>query len=365
MVYFGQMPNSNVLFSNNLIAWYLRNKRDLPWRNTNDPYRIWLSEIILQQTRVAQGLPYYLKFLLAFPTVNDLAIAPEDEVLKLWQGLGYYSRARNLHTTAKMVSNEMYGIFPRTHKELIKLKGVGDYTASAIASFCYNEAEAVVDGNVYRVLARVFGIATPINSTTGQKQFRILAQDLLDKMQPGTYNQAIIEFGAQFCVPQNPDCENCIFKHICVAYKSNSVSELPVKIKSKPVVKRYFNYLVIISKNEKTILQQRLGKGIWHKLYEFPLIESSEEIGLHELRKTEKFIELTKGLKFESIVLYNEVAVIHKLSHQHLNTRFWIVEENSSIENENMENLIPISQIETYPVPVLIENFVSEFFQSY
>lgn len=366
MVYFGQMPNSNVFFSNNLIAWYLRNKRDLPWRNTKEPYRIWLSEIILQQTRVAQGLPYYLKFIEAFPTVQDLAEAPEDDVLKLWQGLGYYSRARNLHATAKLVSNEMNGVFPITHKELIKLKGVGDYTASAIASFCYNEAEAVVDGNVFRVLSRVFGIATPINSSAGQKQFRILAQELLNKQHPATYNQAIIEFGAQYCIPQNPDCGNCTFKNFCVAYNTHKVQELPVKIKSKPIFKRYFNYLVIISSKQETILKQRLGQGIWHKLYEFPLIETSEEVELPQLLEMQEFHQLTQSINIESVLLYNEVDVIHKLSHQHLHTKFWIVEEsNSDLEIEKTKNLVPISKLNSYAVPVLIENFVSEFFEGY
>lgn len=360
MDYFRQMPKTNAFFAKNLIPWYLRNKRALPWRTTRDPYRIWLSEIMLQQTRVAQGLPYYLKFIEAYPTVNDLAAAPESEVLKLWQGLGYYSRARNLHATAKIVSNEMNGIFPNNYKGLLKLKGVGDYTASAIASICFNQPEAVVDGNVFRVLSRVFGISTPINSTNGQKQFKELAQQLIDKNEPGTFNQAIMEFGARHCVPQNPDCESCIFNHHCAAFQTKMVDKLPVKIKAKPIKKRYFNYLVVISKNEKTFLQQRLGKGIWHKLYEFPLIESSEEINLKKLQATPQFNEFTQNLNIESVVLYNEKPVLHKLSHQHLNTRFWIVETL-----EERDSFVHISEIEYYAVPVLIENFVSEFFENY
>ncbi len=360
MDYFAPMPQSSNFFINNLIPWYLRNKRNLPWRTTRDPYRIWLSEIMLQQTRVAQGLPYYLKFIDAFPTVKDLAEAPESEVLKLWQGLGYYSRARNLHATAKIVSNEMHGIFPITHKDLMKLKGVGDYTASAIASICFDKPEAVVDGNVFRVLSRVFGIFTPINSTAGQKQFKELAQELIDKTQPGTYNQALMEFGARYCIPQNPDCANCIFSHQCVAFEKKMVSELPVKIKAKPIKKRYFNYLVIISKNEKTVLQQRLGKGIWHKLYEFPLIETSKEINLQGLKNFSHFQEVTANLIIENISLFNEKPIIHKLSHQHLNTRFWVIEILQATENA-----IPISEVKNYAVPVLIENFVSEFFEDY
>lgn len=354
------MPIIAPYFSNKLIVWYLQNKRELPWRNTTNPYYIWLSEIMLQQTRVLQGLPYYLKFVEAFPKVEDLANAPENEVLKLWQGLGYYSRARNLHATAKMVAQEMNGVFPNNYKNLLKLKGIGDYTASAIASISFNQPEAVVDGNVYRVLSRIFGISTPINTTIGQKEFKNLAQQLLDNEQPGTFNQAIMEFGAGYCVPQNPDCENCIFNDSCVAFQQKKVSLLPVKIKAKPVKIRFFNYLVFLSENERTILQQRNGKGIWYKLYEFPLIETSQEITLSALKKLPEFQEFSESIKIESISLYNEKPVLHKLSHQHLNTRFWIVETS-----EEMQATIPISEVGNYAVPVLIENFVSEFFENY
>ncbi|HLT49739.1 MAG TPA: A/G-specific adenine glycosylase [Aequorivita sp.] len=354
------MPKIAPYFSNKLIAWYLHNKRELPWRNTLNPYYIWLSEIMLQQTRVLQGLPYYLKFVEAYPKIEDLANAPEDEVLKLWQGLGYYSRARNLHATAKMVSKEMNGVFPNNYKDLLKLKGVGDYTASAIASISFNQPEAVVDGNVYRVLSRFFGISTPINTAAGQKEFKKLAQRLIDKDQPGTFNQAIMEFGARFCVPQNPDCENCIFNDSCVAFQQKKVSELPVKIKSKPVKKRFFNYLVILSENENTILQQRLGKGIWQKLYEFPLIETSEEVNLLTLKNLPQFQDFSKKLKIENISLFNEKPLVHKLSHQHLNTHFWIIETS-----EEAETTVPISEIKNYAVPVLIADFVSEFFENY
>jgi A/G-specific adenine glycosylase len=354
------MPKIAPYSSKKLIVWYLQNKRDLPWRNTNNPYHIWLSEIMLQQTRVLQGLPYYLKFIEAYPKVEDLASAPEDEVLKLWQGLGYYSRARNLHATAKMVAKEMDGIFPNNYKDLLKLKGVGDYTASAIASISFNQPEAVVDGNVYRVLSRFFGISTPINSTAGQKEFKQLAQELIDKEQPGTFNQAIMEFGARYCVPQNPDCENCIFNDSCVAFQQKKVAQLPVKIKSKPVKQRFFNYLVILSENERTVLQQRNGKGIWHKLYEFPLIETSKEIEVSELQKIPQFQDFSEKINIRNISLYNQEAVVHKLSHQHLNTRFWIIETLDETESS-----VPISEIESYAVPVLIANFVSEFFENY
>ncbi|MCG2429892.1 A/G-specific adenine glycosylase [Aequorivita xiaoshiensis] len=350
----------NPHFSKRLISWYLDNKRDLIWRKTVSPYHIWLSEIMLQQTRVAQGLPYYLKFINAYPTVQDLANSPEDEVLKLWQGLGYYSRARNLHATAKRVTEEMNGVFPDNYKDLLKLKGVGEYTASAIASICFNEPQAVVDGNVYRVLSRVFGVSTPINKGNGPKEFKNLAQQLIDKEQPGTFNQAIMEFGARHCVPKNPNCNSCIFNDVCVAFKKNEVEGLPVKIKAKPVKKRYFNYLVVLSDNENTILKQRIGKGIWHKLYEFPLIETLEEVDIETLKNLPQFQDFSENLDFRSISLFNEEAVVHKLSHQHLYTRFWILE---TAKNNQAE--IPISEINKYAVPVLIENFVSEFFENY
>lgn len=354
------MPKKVPHFSKRLIAWYLQNKRDLPWRKTTNPYHIWLSEIMLQQTRVLQGLPYYLKFVEAYPKVENLANAPEDDVLKLWQGLGYYSRARNLHATAKMISEEMNGVFPNNYTDLLKLKGVGDYTASAIASICFNKPEAVVDGNVYRVLSRYFGIHTPINTSLGQKEFKKLAQKLIDKKESGTFNQAIMEFGARFCVPQNPDCENCIFNDSCVAFQQKKVWELPVKIKAKPVKNRFFNYLVVLSENERTILQQRTGKGIWQKLYEFPLIETSEEITISELQRHSEFQSFSENLNIENIALFNEKPVIHKLSHQHLNTRFWIIETS-----EEKETTVPISEVKNYAVPVLIADFVSEFFENY
>lgn len=222
-------------FSNVLVQWYLQNKRDLPWRETSNPYKIWLSEIILQQTRVDQGLSYYFKFLNHFPTVFDLANASEEQVLKLWQGLGYYSRARNLHASAKYIVTVFQGKFPTTYNELIKLKGVGDYTASAIASICFNGPNAVVDGNVYRVLARYYGINTPINSTTGIKKFKALAQRLLNIENAGTHNQAIMEFGATMCKPQNPNCTTCPLNNSCISLEKDLIKTLPVKEKKEPL----------------------------------------------------------------------------------------------------------------------------------
>ena len=343
-------------FAKNLIDWYLDNKRDLPWRSTKDPYFIWLSEIILQQTRVAQGTPYYLAFTSAFGDVKSLADAPQAKVLKLWQGLGYYSRARNLHIAAKYVANELDGIFPATYKGLLELKGVGDYTASAVGSICFDLPNAVVDGNVYRVLSRIFGISTPINTTQGVKDFKALAQQLLDTSQPGTYNQALMEFGARFCVPQNPNCEQCLFQYKCDAYKNKQVSVLPVKLKKLKVKKRYFNYIVLLSEDQKTVLQQRTDKGIWQQLYEFPLVETQQVVDEFELREELQFNQISALYGIDTLTLYKEKAVIHKLSHQHLYTRFWIAQTKSKLPQG-----LPIDKIDTYAVPVLISNFISEF----
>ena len=246
----------------------------MPWKGENDPYLVWLSEIILQQTRVEQGLPYFLRFKKAYPTVNQLAQAPEDEVMKMWQGLGYYSRARNLHGTAKHIAGELKGKFPSTFVEIKKLKGVGDYTAAAISSFVFGERQAVVDGNVIRVLARIFGIDTPYDTTAGKKQITALAQELIDENQPGAYNQAIMDFGATVCTPQAPKCPSCPLQQICIAYKDGRVAELPVKSKKLTIKDRHFNYLLI--KTEKEILiSKRTSKDIWKDLYELPLIETS------------------------------------------------------------------------------------------
>jgi len=342
------------MLSNRLIYWYLQNNRDLPWRKTKDPYLIWLSEIMLQQTRVAQGLPYYLKFTKEFKTVFDLANSDESKVLKLWQGLGYYSRARNLHFTAKMVADKLNGVFPKNYKELLQLKGVGDYTASAIASICYNEPVAVVDGNVYRVLSRYFGISTPINSTKGIKEFKELAQTLIDASQPGTYNQAIMDFGALHCKPQNPLCNSCPLSQGCKALERGLVKELPIKEKKIKIKKRYFNFLVIVSEDNKTVVEERIGKGIWQGLYQFPLVESKKPISEEELISEESF--LNHVAINNEVLLFNQKEIVHKLSHQHLYTKFWIVK----IKEINKEAVL-WQDIKKYPVPVLVDNFLNEY----
>ncbi len=348
-----------MVFSDKILDWYGKNKRELPWRGSTDPYKIWLSEIILQQTRVAQGTPYYLKFINAFPSVIDLANAKEERVLKLWQGLGYYSRARNLHVAAKMVVENYEGQFPDTHSKLLMLKGVGDYTASAISSICFNERQAVVDGNVFRVLSRYFGIATPINSTSGIKYFKKLAQELLHESNVRDYNQGIMEFGAMQCTPKDPDCSTCPLSDSCVALEQKKIHVLPVKLNKTKVKIRFFNYLVplfIDQKGEKSsVLTQRTGKGIWQNLWEFPLLETDKEIDIKEVKK--RCIEVLP-LKTQParISLFNTDSVIHKLSHQHLVTKFWILEIDEPITNR-----ILIKELEKYPVPVLISSFINAF----
>jgi A/G-specific adenine glycosylase len=343
-----------MVFSNILTSWYLQNKRDLPWRKSRNPYFIWLSEVMLQQTRVAQGLSYYLKFTATFPTVFDLAKADESTVLKMWQGLGYYSRARNLHAAAKQIAYELNGKFPTSYSEIIKLKGIGDYTASAIASICFDEPSAVVDGNVYRVLSRHFGIHTSTNSSAGIKEFKTLAQSLIDISQPGNFNQAIMDFGALHCKPQNPLCESCPFAGSCIAFEKKLTKVLPLKDKKIKVKKRYFNFLVIQTADDKTILSERKGKGIWQGLYQFPLIEAAQNISGKELISEDAFIRLFP--ENSSISLFNKKEIVHKLSHQHLHTQFWIVKTKTASEAN-----IDWMDVEDYPVPVLIANFLKDF----
>lgn len=342
-------------FSETLTYWYSVNKRQLPWRQTTNPYYIWLSEIILQQTQVKQGLPYYEDFVATFPTVFDLANANEAEVLKLWQGLGYYSRARNLHFAAKYVVEELQGVFPANYKDLLKLKGVGDYTASAIASICYSEVTAVVDGNVYRLLSRYFGIYTAINSPKGAKEFKALAQELIDIKDPATFNQAIMEFGAVQCKPKSPNCSVCPFNTSCYAFSKDVVGELPVKIKAAKVAKKYFNFLVFLTPNQTTVLEQRQGKGIWQNLYQFPLIESEKALTHKQLHMELESLDVLKGKTFD-LSLYNKDEIVHKLSHQHLYTQFWIVDVDT-----NINGAIPVSEVEGFPVPILIGNFIEAF----
>lgn len=305
-------------FEQELLLWYHNNGRDLPWRQTHDAYVIWLSEIILQQTRVEQGTPYFHRFVDAFPSVADFAAASEDEILRLWQGLGYYSRARNMHKAAKMVMTDFEGVFPTHYKELLTLPGVGEYTAAAISSFSSNEKRAVLDGNVFRVLSRYYGIDIPINSSEGKKVFAQLSQELISDQFPGTYNHAIMDFGAIQCKPKAPNCHDCIFSQECVALAKDIVAELPVKLKAKQSRNRYFHYFIVES--EKGYLMSKRGeKDVWANLYEFPLIETADSMSLEELLMTEEFKQYFDGATVELIVSQSK----HVLSHQNIYASFY------------------------------------------
>lgn len=346
-------------FSNSLIHWYLQNKRDLPWRNTTNPYLIWLSEIMLQQTRVAQGLPYFLAFTEAFPTVFDLAKADEEQVLKLWQGLGYYSRARNLHATAKYIAMELNGNFPENYKNLLQLKGVGEYTAAAIASFSYNEPVAVVDGNVFRVLSRYFNIDSDISDGKTKKEFQNLAQEVLPLDNPALFNQAIMEFGALQCVPKNPNCEDCIFSSSCGALQKKRVSKLPVKSKKTKVSNKFFNYLVLKDVTGNFVVKKREGKGIWENLYEFPLIETEELVSELDFMNQLAEMDFFDQKPNEIFVLHPQI-IQHKLSHQNLYIRFFQLNFDVKLPDSKL-----LTEIEKLPFPIVIHNFMaSNYFNS-
>ena len=341
-------------FSNSLLHWYLQNKRDLPWRNTNNPYPIWLSEIMLQQTRVAQGMPYFLSFMEAFPTVFDLAKADEEQVLKLWQGLGYYSRARNMHKTAQIIAFDFNGNFPNNYNDLLKLKGIGEYTAAAIASFAFNEVVPVVDGNVYRVLARYFDVETDIASSSARKEFTALAKELIPNDNPALFNQAIMEFGALQCVPKNPNCEICIFNTSCAALQKKKVAELPVKLKKTKVTDKFFNYLIFLDDSETTLINKRTEKGIWYSLYEFPIIETENQVDFDTLSNLIQ--ENYSDFEIEAISIYNDNQIIHKLSHQKLHINFYKVEVSNKLMNG-----ISLNSLRNYPFPIVIYNFIEKY----
>lgn len=350
---------SNKFFGEKIIAWYNKSKRDLPWRHTQDPYHIWLSEVILQQTRVVQGLPYYERFVAEFPTITDLANAPIQTILRLWQGLGYYSRARNLHHTAQVIVEQWQGQFPSTYKQLLQLKGVGSYTAAAIASFAYNEPVAVVDGNVYRVLARVFGVELDVNSNEGKKHFAQLAQKLLIGHEPAVYNQAIMEFGALQCTPQNPNCMFCPLQNMCVAFNEGKVDKLPIKSNKLKVKTRFFNYLVIEQAN-KIAMQMRTQNDVWQQLYEFWLIETNiletdfDKLNLPiEIRNLAKQAFITQPIK-----VYK-----HILTHQRIEAQFWHIKLLPDINTSDLSIKFYTQQaIENLPKPVLITTYWKEHF---
>jgi len=384
----------NTFFAQKIIDWYHQNKRDLPWRDTQNPYKIWLSEIILQQTRVAQGMPYYEKFIENFPTVQELAQADEETVLRLWQGLGYYSRARNLHAAAKYISDDLNGIFPTNYLEIKKLKGVGDYTAAAISSFAFDEVQAVVDGNVYRVLARFFGIEKDITSNEGKKEFRELAQKLIDKKQPAIYNQSIMEFGALQCVPKNPNCKVCPLQDKCTAFEKNTIAKLPLKGKKTVVKDRFMHYFVFVNENKKNemdsekkgLVKKRQEGDIWQGLYDFFVIEFQEK----DKKNFEPIKELQIQLENDNFEMNNDektnlkkqlksthesIIFKHQLSHRTLYAKFYTIEIKDTIKDTikdkkaqekfwnklkkkyNLEE-IKWQKLDKIPKPVLISKYL-------
>lgn len=376
----------NSFFAQKIIDWYHQNKRDLPWRDTQNPYKIWLSEIILQQTRVAQGMPYYEKFIESFPTVQELAAADEQTVLRLWQGLGYYSRARNLHAAAKYISEDLKGIFPNNYVEIKKLKGVGDYTAAAISSFAFDEAQAVVDGNVYRVLARFFGIEKDITSNEGKKEFREVAQKLIDKKQPAIYNQSIMEFGALQCVPKNPNCKICPLQEKCTAFEKNIIEKLPLKGKKTIVKDRFMHYFVFIKEDKinsekKVLIKQRQEGDIWQGLNDFFVIEflNKDKKNFEPIKELQILLEKDKfEFEFDKIKnseskrtsiksTHESIIFKHQLSHRTLYAKFYTIEikdtkeqkefwnklkKKYNLEEKNWQNLDKI------PKPVLISKYL-------
>lgn len=347
-----------MIIADQLIAWYKENGRDLPWRQTKDPYIIWLSEIILQQTRVEQGMPYFLRFVEQYPTVKDFAEADEGDLLRLWQGLGYYSRVRNMHKATKMVMADFNGKFPSEYDDVIKLTGVGEYTAAAISSFSINARRAVLDGNVFRVLSRFFGIETPINSTAGKKQFQLLADELISNTHPGHYNQAIMDFGATICKPKAPNCETCVLNLECVALHQNLISQLPIKNKGKASRNRYFNYF-IVEKDGQILFSKRGDNDVWANMYEFPLIESDHELSMDELYANPSYKAHFKGVIIDQI----GGVIKHVLSHQNIYARFYkVVEGVDTIKKNPSWNYYNSDKLDKLAKHKLIFSFINRHF---
>jgi A/G-specific adenine glycosylase len=344
-------------FQSEIIRWYQVNKRDLPWRNTTEAYVIWLSEVILQQTRVEQGLPYFYKFLENYPTVNDFAEASETQILKLWQGLGYYSRGRNMLHTAREVVQLHKGTFPVRYEILIKLKGIGEYTAAAIASFSSGENKAVLDGNVFRVLARFFGINTPINSTAGKKQFLELATLLVKDQDASIYNQAIMEFGALLCKPKSPLCLACPIRISCIAYQNNQVNDLPVKLKKLVKKIRYFNYF-ICADDQGILMNHRSPGDIWQQLYDFPLLETEED-GFFSAAKIQTYMQSSFG---ENVVITSSTRTKHVLTHQIIYVHFFVLDNYIINFNCMTSNKwVSWSELDHLPLPKVVANYLHSF----
>jgi A/G-specific adenine glycosylase len=347
-----------MLISSILTDWYLEKKRDLPWRNTANPYYIWVSEVILQQTRVAQGLGYYERFITKFPDVQSLATAEIDDVLKVWQGLGYYSRARNLHEGAKYVVKQFNGVLPSHYESLLKIKGVGEYTAAAIGSIVYNIPVPVVDGNVNRVIARLFGIHDPVNSSPGIKRIKEIALKIMDTENPAIHNQAMMEFGALQCVVHNPACDICPLRKVCYAFAHQQVDLLPVKVKKAKTRDRYFNYLVILFHNN-IVITQRAGKDIWQGLYEFPLIETTQLVTKKHLICSPEWNAIFENTDYK--VLDTSQKYVHQLTHQTIHASFLIIEVDDLPKMLQNKNTLVVDKkaMRQYPVSKMLENFLS------
>jgi len=330
-------------FSSEILIWYDENKRDLPWRNIDNPYVIWIAEVVFQQTRIVQGLPYFLSFINSFPSVTDLAMALESDVLKKWQGLGYYSRARNLHFSANFIVNELNGVFPKTYKDLLLLKGVGPYIAAEVASVCYGEVVAAVDGNVQRVISRYFGIQEAINSTVGAKLINELANAHIDPLRPGDFNQALMDYGSSICSPKAPNCEGCAFNESCWAFRNGKQLELPIKLKKVKIRNRYFNYLLNITDRKLAVYQR--GEGdVWQGLFEPFLMETANEVTY--------ISDLEPNLP--GYLLYAQKRI---LSHQRLFLSFWVTERaTDSMGGMEWKSLDELSHL---PVSKSIEQLFS------
>ena len=342
-----------------LLKWYDIHKRDLPWRKSREPYYIWVSEIILQQTRVLQGMDYYNRFIETFPDIFSLAGAPVEKVLKVWEGLGYYSRARNMHETAQKVVEIFGGKFPHQYDELLKLKGIGPYTAAAIASIAYQQPVPLVDGNVYRVFSRLFGIDIPSDTAKGKKKMIHIATTLLPAGRPGDFNQAVMEFGALQCVPGKPDCSRCPLRKMCLAKKQDRVEELPVKDKETKIITRYIHYLVWIS-NGEIILKQRKEKDIWYKLYDFPEIPDKKGI---EPRKLFRGFLGKHGISYDQHAkMFISEPVLHQLTHRHIIARFYhVYNKKWHIDMDEGNFRVPLDHMKNYAFPRLITAYMEKF----
>lgn len=346
-------------FSKNIIQWYGMNKRDLPWRHTNDPYRVWVSEIILQQTRVEQGLAYYQRFVDRFPDIEALSSAGEDEVMKVWQGLGYYSRARNMHLSAKTIHHENQSRFPASYEEIKRMHGVGDYSASAIASIVYGEPCPVVDGNVLRVISRFEGIQEPVNTSVGKKKVKNVLAGLIDPLQPGEFNQAVMELGALVCKPKQPLCGECPLSQNCYAYLNNLTADIPYITKAKISRIRHFNYLVIQSRqgNQNHLwLNKRTSNDIWRNLYDFPLVESETGLSIEELKNTDQWKSIIGSSHYSISSVSGDTR--HKLSHQELRVKFINISSDHYSHRHYLK--VNVLDINDYAVPKPVENFLKK-----